>query len=497
MKKFIINNLEDTKELASKIASICKKEDVIALTGDLGAGKTAFARFFINSLMEKEQEVLSPTFNLVHPYDTKNFTIWHFDLYRLESAAEVEGLGIFDAFDNGVSLIEWPQIIDDILPKNRLLVNLSENNGTRIAVIEGIGKWKERLENTKDIMNQDRENLIKQFLADNSLAAATRHKLASDASFRRYERITGAEKPLMLMDAPPEKEKVKEFIFVGNFLAENGFSAPHIYASDEENGLLLLEDIGDNSFTNVLAGKSPLSGKYQEKELYLAAMDVLVDLKNKHLPSGLPPYGNDVYMREAKLLTEWYLPNLNGSFAGKEAAEEYDDIWNQLLQFNRIDEDVVVLRDYHADNLMWLPERDNIKNVGLLDFQDALAGSPVYDVISLLEDARRDVAEDTVTACIEHYITKAGIKDREAFMAEYALIAAQRNCKIVGIFARLAIRDGKERYINYLPRVWGHLENDLKHPALKPLKDWMDKVIPANLRKPEALKLAKKEYAVG
>jgi tRNA threonylcarbamoyl adenosine modification protein YjeE len=145
LKEIIINNLEDTKKLAVNIAALTVKEDVIALQGDLGAGKTTFARFFINSLSDVEQEILSPTFNLVHPYETAKFTIWHFDLYRLESADEVEGLGIYDAFDEGVSLIEWPQIIDDIMPPNRLLVNILENNGTRVAIVEGKGSWKERI----------------------------------------------------------------------------------------------------------------------------------------------------------------------------------------------------------------------------------------------------------------------------------------------------------------------------------------------------------------
>ncbi len=345
-------------------------------------------------------------------------------------------------------------------------------------------------------MVRDRESLIVEFLNNNDLGNASRIKLASDASFRRYERISSGDRALMLMDAPPEKEKPKEFIYIGNFLNESGFSAPQIYASDEKNGFILLEDIGDDSFSNVLSGKSDLSSKFSELELYLAAMDVLIALRSAPIPDKIPAYSPDILIRECKLLTDWYLPNLVENYASDTAEQEYEDIWKELVNFKKTGPDVVVLRDYHADNLMWLPQRPSVKNVGLLDFQDALIGSPLYDIISLLEDARRDVSAKTVESCIKHYLAASPGIDKEEFMAEYALLAAQRNCKIVGIFARLAIRDGKERYLNYLPRVWGHLENDLKHPSLKKLKEWMDKEIPAQMRKPQALKLAKKEYVV-
>jgi aminoglycoside/choline kinase family phosphotransferase len=344
---------------------------------------------------------------------------------------------------------------------------------------------------------EERERHIIEFLNKNGLGDVKREKLSSDASFRRYERLVGEEKSIMLMDAPPQKENISPFINIDNYLRRRGLSSPEIYASDEKKGFMLLEDLGDDSFTNVLSGKSPISEEHDEMELYLAAMDVLIQLDRSTLPAKTPDYDGGLLMKECKLLTDWYLPNVRPDSATKDVIDDYVGIWNELLNFPKVSEDVVVLRDYHADNLMWLPERVGVQNVGLLDFQDAVIGSPVYDIISLLEDARRDVSKEVVTACINHYLDTRKSVHKNDFLATYAILAAQRNSKIVGIFARLAIRDNKVRYLNYLPRVWKHLEHDLKHPALAPLQKWFDTVIPPEARKPEAFRLPNKELAVG
>lgn len=342
-----------------------------------------------------------------------------------------------------------------------------------------------------------RENLIVDFIKKNGLINADRIALTSDASFRRYERIKGQNRGLMLMDAPPEKENIVPFINIDKYLIRRGLSAPEIYADDIANGLMLLEDFGDDSFTNVLSGKSLLSSKYDEKELYLAAIDVLIQLGRSTLPTKTPDYDGELLLKECTKLTDWYLPNVNPNANTNVVIEEYIKIWEDLLKFNKVSEDVVVLRDYHADNLMWLPMRNGVMNVGLLDFQDAVIGSPVYDIVSLLEDARRDVSKKTVDACISHYLNTRKSIDKKAFEVAYAILAAQRNCKIVGIFARLAIRDNKPKYLHYLPRVWKHIGKGLEHPSLKPLKKWFDEFLPDEMRKPEALKFKTKETVIG
>ena len=338
---------------------------------------------------------------------------------------------------------------------------------------------------------QLRENIIIEFLTKNGWGRAQRQALSSDASFRNYERLNLDGKAAMLMNAPRDcNESIEQFIKIDDYLRENNLNAPEIFASCEKNGLMLLEDFGDDSYSNVLAGRSSLSNKYNEEELYIAAMDVLLDLakaaKSDKSSSAnkAPDYDKDLLIEECKLFTEWFLPNLTlDEEEQKSASEEFLQIWDGLLDFNPVAENVLVLRDYHADNLMWLPENSGSNRVGLLDFQDAVMGSPVYDIISLLEDARRDVDFKTVESCIKYYLQNRESINEKAFKEEYAILAAQRNCKIIGIFARLAIRDNKRKYIDYMPRVWGHLENDLNHPKLAKLKEWFEKFTPTEIRR--------------
>jgi hypothetical protein len=341
-----------------------------------------------------------------------------------------------------------------------------------------------------------RERLIRSFLESQKLSHARREPLSSDASFRRYERIYDGDNVTLLMDAPPPKEDVRPFVHIDNYLRRRGFNAPEIYAQDEENGFLLLEDFGYDSYTNVLSGKSKLSSEYTEQELYEAAIDVLIQLGRSTLPAETPGYNDELMIQECELFTHWYMPNIRGMDDVEDRQKRYINIWKKLLETPKVTDDVVVLRDYHADNLMWLPNRIGVQRVGLLDFQDAVIGSPVYDLVSLLEDARRDVSPETVKATLDHYLNERKSLDEDQFMAHYSIIAAQRNCKIIGIFARLAIRDGKHRYLDYLSRVWKHLEHDLKHPVLEPLKIWMDATIPKSKRKASELIVPENEAAL-
>lgn len=288
-----------------------------------------------------------------------------------------------------------------------------------------------------------------QFLNRNNLQSAEIKPLQGDASHRRYERIIAADKSYMLMIAPPAKEDVKPFIRVDEILRKCGLNAPKIVDRDVENGYLLLEDFGDDSYSKVLR-QSPSS----ELELYRYAIEVLGQLPSE---ADIPPYSTAKLLEEASLLTDWQLTDAN--------REEYLAIWTEILAKLDNGKKVLVMRDYHADNLMWMPQRENLQKVGLLDFQDALLGHPAYDYVSLLEDARRDVSKETV-----HELLKD--KD-ENFIRDYFILGAQRNCKIIGIFHRLNKRDGKPNYLNFLPRVWAHLYGDLEHPALVKMKDWI------------------------
>jgi len=324
-------------------------------------------------------------------------------------------------------------------------------------------------------MTGKREQKITDFLDKAGWSDADRTPLAGDASFRRYDRLKGPHGDAVLMDAPPPEEDIRPFVQVAHILTDAGLAAPEILAEDSEAGLLLLEDLGDAIYTRVLANGE------DEQKLYLPAIDALVALHQAGTPGDLPAYDDDLLLFEASLLTDWFMP-LAGLELSDQGRDDYVNLWRNLLPLARQVPDGIVLRDYHADNLLWLPERHGIQRVGQLDFQDAVIGPVTYDLVSLLEDARRDVAPDTVAAAIDHYLEQFPGIDRDTFLASYAVMGAQRNLKILGIFCRLLTRDGKAGYQDYMPRVWGHVATDLQHPALAQLEVWLDRWIPASFR---------------
>jgi aminoglycoside/choline kinase family phosphotransferase len=299
-----------------------------------------------------------------------------------------------------------------------------------------------------------------EFLDEHGYGGATRTALAGDASARRYERLSGGPRPAILMLCPPQID-VESFLRVAGWLHRWRMSAPQVIAADAESGQVLLEDLGDDLFRRVLARGG------DERALYEAAVDLLVFLQRCPPPDGLPAYDDAWLLREAALLPEWYAPDA--------PADTYLAIWQDLLPRARVGGDGFVYVDYHADNLLWLPGRAGHARIGLLDFQDARLGPPAYDLVSLLEDARRDVPPELAEAMIERYLAARPDLDLAPFRAAYALLGAQRNAKILGLFSRLARRDGKPAYLALLPRVAGHLKRDLEHPLLAPLKAWFDR----------------------
>lgn len=301
------------------------------------------------------------------------------------------------------------------------------------------------------------------FLASCGWAGARVQPLAGDASFRRYFRVIDGDRSAVLMDAPPPKEDVRPFVAVAEWLSNVGLSAPQILARDTQRGLLLLENFGDWRLREMLDDDPS-----RERELYELATDVLVHLHSHPPMEGLRPHGFDQWLEELALFTQWYCPALG--LAVDE--ESYRAAWTQVLK--PVAEDglgpVTVLRDYHAENLMLVQGRDGVRHFGLLDFQDALAGHPAYDLASVLEDARRDVPEQIERAMIDRYV--AATSYAEAFERAYWVLAAQRNTRILGVFTRLWKRDNKPHYTGFQPRMWGLLERDLERPELEPVRRW-------------------------
>ncbi|RMF10539.1 MAG: hypothetical protein D6763_05405 [Alphaproteobacteria bacterium] len=327
-----------------------------------------------------------------------------------------------------------------------------------------------------------REQRVRRFLDRHGWGDAVRACLAGDASFRRYERLSRDGRCVVFMDAPPPREDVRPFLAITRILRDAGLSAPDVFAEDPGAGFLLLEDLGDDLFSRVLA-RDPS----RERALYEAAVDCLLALHGANTPTEItldhgtyrvPPYDLARYLDEVALFVDWHVPALRGDPLTARERDHFLDLWRAALAPVRDVRDVLVLRDYHADNLVWLPERDGPGRVGLLDYQDAVLGHPAYDLVSLLEDARRDVPPALAEAMVARYLGARPELDADTFRAAYALLGAQRNTKIIGIFTRLFARDGKPSYLDLIPRVWGLLERDLEHPALAALKDWFDDAVP-------------------
>jgi N-acetylmuramate 1-kinase len=346
------------------------------------------------------------------------------------------------------------------------------------------------------------------FLREAGWGEAEIAPLKGDASTRSYARLTHGARRGMLMDQPQAAEAAvapadaneaarralgynavarlagadcRRFAAVAQYLRARGLSAPDILAADYAQGLLVLEDLGDDLFTEVV-------NEANGEKLYNAAVEILARLHTEQAPEFLPgdiplfAYDEIALIAETDLMLEWFLPLALGRPASETEYKEHRALWRAALDAVKDSPRVFVHRDYHAQNLIWLPGRKGLARVGLIDFQDAVAGSRAYDLISLVEDARRDVPAKLAESATLHYLVAAkaeGIAlDEKQFRAEMAVMAAQRNTKIVGIFARLFVRDGKQRYLDYLPRVWGYLERDFSHPLMADLKHWYDRVLP-------------------
>ena len=313
------------------------------------------------------------------------------------------------------------------------------------------------------------------FIANSGWASASRELLAGDASNRSYDRLFIKEenRSAVLMNAPPDKgEDVCSFVQITEILRNYGFSAPKIFQQDPDRGFLLIEDLGDALFARLCDDYGVI-----EMELYAAAVDLLVELHQLRAPAELAIYDTAVYLREACLLIEWFLPAATGRKVPAELASQYKELIAIACESLSTARPVLVLRDFHAENLLWLPDRTGTARVGLLDYQDALAGHPAYDLVSLLEDARRDTSMNLRLAMKRRYLDATGC-NAVSFDLAYNALGAQRNLKIIGIFTRLCLRDGKFTYLDFIPRVWDHLQRDLSHPNLAKLKSWVRRNVP-------------------
>ena len=485
-------NEQATVRFARDISAALEPGDLVTLSGALGAGKTTFARALIRQLAADDTiEVPSPTFTLMQTYELSRFALVHADLYRLSGAAELAELGFDDLPDGTVILLEWPDRAAGLLPPDRLDITftLTPQLGAeeRNARVVGYGAFAERVERIQP---------VRAFLDESGFGEARRRRMQGDASTRIFERLKLDDRTAILMnaprrpDGPPVRagrpysaiarlaEDVVPYVAIASALRARSISAPAIIDADLDRGLIIMEDLGDE---RVVAGErgTPIEARYA------AAVDVLAALHGQDLPGvlqvaphldyALPRYDMEAFLIEAELLLDWYLPAV-GAAASTPMRETFLALWRDALTPAIQAPPTWVLRDYHSPNLLWLPDREGVAQIGVLDFQDALLGPAAYDVASLLQDARVDVAELLEVALLGRYArarrAQDGHFDVAVFTQLYATLAAQRATKILGIFSRLDRRDGKPQYLRHVPRLWAYLQRSLVHPALAPLRAW-------------------------
>ncbi|MCB1503182.1 MAG: tRNA (adenosine(37)-N6)-threonylcarbamoyltransferase complex ATPase subunit type 1 TsaE [Bauldia sp.] len=477
-----------TKVFAEDVAAALAPGDVVALHGDLGAGKTTFARALIRAVADDPRlEVPSPTFTLVQTYAVGRMPIAHFDLYRLSAPEELGELGLDEAIAGGAALVEWPDRVGNRLPHTRLDIAFVIAGDGRRATVSGAPDAMARFAHSRT---------IRAFLDRAGWTGAARRHLQGDASTRRYERIRRHDRTAVVMDWPAANapavldprvifraRDVRAVVAVGGALRGLGLSAPEIRAADIDAGLLLLEDIGAEPIHH---------DGVPDRERYETAIDVLALLHAQARPTmlplpdrgehALPAFTAEAFAVEVSMFLDWYVPHVTERPATPAARDAFTALWAEIIACLDGKERGWVLLDYHSPNLFWLPDRTGLARLAIIDFQDLMVGPSAYDVASLCQDARVTIPAGLEAALRARYAETRRAADpefdSEAFAEAYAILSAQRATKILGVFARLADHAGKPGYLRHMPRLREYLERSLAHPAMSRYARWLRENLP-------------------
>lgn len=485
----------ELERFAAHLSLLARPGHCILLEGDLGSGKSTFARAFIRALASNAAlDVPSPTFAILQSYDETRVPVAHVDLYRVSSNADVNELGLAELLESHVLLVEWPDRMATLPVTDTLTVSLSGSGETRSLTLSPQGAWIRSLQRSAD---------LERFLAAAGHGDTARRHFDGDASARRYE-ILDTSPPLVVMDMPerPDGPIIKNnkpysriahlaegltaVVAINQEMEARGYSVPKTHAYDLARGFALTEYLGSSVY-----GQMVLAGA-DMREPMRAATEVLADMARQSWPETVTIAGTDVthsiaaydseaLLIEVDLLPSWYRPYRTGATIPAGAADEFAGLWAGLVAELDAAPRVWTMRDYHSPNLLWLPERSGLRRVGIIDTQDCVRGHAAYDLASLLQDARVDLPDALTLPLLDHYCALRAAEadfNAEDFLLAYAILGAQRSTKILGIFARLFKRDGKPAYLKHMPRVAKHLQRNLQHPRLAAMKTWFDRHLP-------------------
>lgn len=509
METLTLADMAATENLAKRIASSLKPRDVVLLYGDLGAGKTTLARAILQVLEPTIEEVPSPTFTLVQAYETPSGLVNHFDLYRIKSPDELDELGWDESLATGITIVEWPERLGGRVPAKAKTVRLTlvPETGARYALVEGVS--------VADVYKQNRIAEIESFLAQSQWRGATRVHMSGDSSIRSYDRLTLNGKTAVLMNAPLNEAniicrpgmseddrhklgyfamrrlagaRIDAFVCIGEFLRENGFSVPQVYEFDAGMGLAIIEDFGDGQYWDLLQKPN-----LDEREMYLAATDVLIKadaltvpeiLNYRGLSWPMQPLDTMAMDTEAELFLNWYVDKYRGLPVTDAMRADYRAAFHTMYKALETAPLGLIQRDYHSPNLMWLPDRAGLQRVGLLDYQDSVTGHPAYNLMFLLNDARRDIPAALQAEIKERYYAGRDFnaQQRADFDAAIDVYKAISNARLTSFPVRMKISNNLPQYMAFLPRIERYFFESTLSPACAPLAAWFAKYLPDMLK---------------
>ena len=479
--RYISRNLSDLEELAKELTPLLTQGCLMTLNGQIGTGKTTLAKLLINNLTQTPHEdIVSPTFNLYHTYSSDNLEIAHYDFYRIESEMELLEIDLSESLTDKVCIIEWANKFKDLLPKDRIEISIKFIKNEREYIIRPLGKFREVVSS---------RNKIENFLCDLDINFTELQRLPGDASKRKYYRVTGSNNTMILMDAAQKSDiksktgltnGIDDFIKIQEYLDSIDVRVPKLIETNKIDNIILEEDLGEYCYKDILT-------KENYQELYDPAIQTLIHISNIKHPKNISMNSNphyikefdlDIYLNEAEIFIDYYWPFVNGNLCSVDKKQEFRDIMGELYS-NLTHDKTLMLRDFHSPNLLFLDNENAFRKCAVIDFQDALFGHPLYDLVSLINDARITIDVYQEKYLIELYKKDFSFHnvqfDSSSFMQQYHILGVQRSIKILGIFARLAILENNKDYIVHMPRVISYIKRTMYSGCIEELTKWLNK----------------------